>query len=76
MFTDKLEYVVANQAIEQNITQLNHDNIDFIINVNNLIAHFGPKNIHIAINALTAALFILHISNSITHTVPDSFNSK
>ncbi len=60
---------LSNQEIEQKIRELNHDNIDFIINVNNIIGNLGPKNFNGAINAISTALFVLQKENSMRHTI-------
>lgn len=66
---EKPELQYTSQEIEQKIRELSPENIDFVINVNNIIGNLGPKNFHAAINAISTALFILQKENSLRHTV-------
>jgi len=69
MSTDKPDTPLTNQEIEQKIKELNDENIDFIINVNNIIGNLGPKNFHAAVNSISTALFVLQKENSMRHTI-------
>lgn len=56
-----------NKEIESRIRELDDENIDFTINVNNMIGNLGPKNFHAAINAISTALFILQKERTARH---------
>lgn len=66
---DKSDLPLTTYEIEQRIRELNHENVDFVINVNSIIGNLGPKNFHAAVNAISTALFVLQKENSIRHTV-------
>jgi hypothetical protein len=66
---DKQDMSMTNYEIEQRIRELGEENIDFIINVNNIIGNLGPKNFHGAVNAISTALFVLQKENSHRHTI-------
>ena len=63
------DMVKAHKEYEQRIRELDDDNIDFAVNVNNIIGNPGPYNFLSAINAISTALFVLQKENSPRHTL-------
>jgi hypothetical protein len=58
-----------NYEIENKIMEMAEENIDFVINVNNMIGNLGPKHFTSAVNAISTALFILQKEKALGYTV-------
>lgn len=58
----------ADAEIEKNILELRKENIDFTINVNNIIGNLGLTTFNAVINAMNTAVFILQKEGVARHT--------
>lgn len=54
-----VEKIMTQTEIEERIKELSEEEIAFVINVNNIIGHLGPKHFQSTINAISKSLFIL-----------------
>ena len=54
--TSSTEKVLTHEEIEEKIKDLTEEEVDFIINVNNIIGNLGSDNFQDAINAVSKAV--------------------